>query len=76
MIHDHDLIKSSRVISLDKITSTKICSILISKVQNKTSSNIYLKIYLMAVILTVHQSIYYHALSRIIPICNRLGTES
>ena len=43
MIHDHHLIKSSRVISLDKLTSTEICSILISKVQNKTSSNIYFK---------------------------------
>ena len=38
--HDH-LIKGSRVMTLDKQTSTKIYSILISKVQNKPSSNIY-----------------------------------
>ena len=41
VIHDHHLIKDSRVIALDKLTSTEICSILISKVQNKPSTNIY-----------------------------------
>ena len=41
--HDHHLIKGSRVITLDKLTSTEIYSILILKVHNKTSSNIYFK---------------------------------
>ena len=39
--HDHHLIKGSRVITLDKLTSTEIYSILTVKVQNKPSSNIY-----------------------------------
>ena len=39
--HDHHLIKGSRVITLDKLTSTEIYSILTLKVQNKPSSNIY-----------------------------------
>ena len=43
IIHNHHLIKGSRVITLDKLTSTKIYSILISKVQSKPSSNIYFK---------------------------------
>ena len=38
--HDHHLIKGSRLITLDKITSTEICSILTLKIQNKPS-NIY-----------------------------------
>ena len=33
--------QDSRVITLDKLTSTEICFILILKVQNKPSSNIY-----------------------------------
>ena len=41
MIHDHPLTKDSRIITLGKLTSIKIYSILISKVQNKTSSNVY-----------------------------------
>ena len=41
VIHDHYLVKGSRVITLDKLTSTEIHSILISKAQNKLSSNIY-----------------------------------
>ena len=41
LTHDHHLIKGSRVITLDKLTSTEIYSILILKVQNKPSSNIY-----------------------------------
>ena len=41
IIHDHHLIKGSRVITLDKLTPTEIYSILISKVQNKPFSNIY-----------------------------------
>ena len=43
IIHVHHLIKGSRVITLDKLTSTGIYSILISEVQNKPSSNIYFK---------------------------------
>ena len=41
IIHDHHLLKGSRVMTLDELTSTEIYSILISKVQNKPSSNIY-----------------------------------
>ena len=40
IIHDHRLIKGSRVITLNILTSTEIYSIFISKVQNKPSSNI------------------------------------
>ena len=43
IIHDHHLIKGSRVITLDKRTLIEIYSIFISKVQNKPSSNIYFK---------------------------------
>ena len=39
----HHLIKPSRAVTLDKLTSTKIYSILILKVQNKPSSNICFK---------------------------------
>ena len=35
--------KGSRVITLDKLTATEICSVLISKIQNKPSSNIDFK---------------------------------
>ena len=41
IIHDHHVIKGSRVLALDKLTSNEIYSILISKVQNKPSSNFY-----------------------------------
>ena len=41
IIHDHHLVKGSRVITLDKLTSTELYSILISKTQNMPSSNIY-----------------------------------
>ena len=41
IINDHHLVKSSRVITLDKLTSTEIYFILISRDQNKPSSNIY-----------------------------------
>ena len=43
IIHDHHLIKGLRVITLDKITSIEIYSVLISKIQNKPSSNAYLE---------------------------------
>ena len=39
--HDHHLIKGSRVITLDKLISTEIYSIMTLKVQNEPSSNIY-----------------------------------
>ena len=42
-IHYYHVIKSSRVLTLDKLTLTKIHSVLISKVQNKPSSNIYVE---------------------------------
>ena len=62
IIHDHHLIKGSRVITLDKLTSTEIYSILILKVQNKTFSNIYFeKTCSMTLILTGQQFICYHA---------------
>ena len=38
IIHDHHLVKGSRIITLDKLTSTGIYSILISRAQNKPSS--------------------------------------
>ena len=41
IIHYHHSIKDLRVITLDKLTSTQIYSILISKFQNKLSYNIY-----------------------------------
>ena len=41
IIHDHHLVKGSRVITLDELTSTEINSILISRAQNKPFSNIY-----------------------------------
>ena len=40
IIHDHRLIKGSRVITLSRLASTEIYSILISKVQNKPFSNV------------------------------------
>ena len=40
---DHHLIKYLRVVTLDDLTSTGIYFILISKAQNKTSSNIYVE---------------------------------
>ena len=44
IIHDHHIIKDSkRVITLDKLSSTEIYSILTSKVQNKPCSNLYFK---------------------------------
>ena len=39
--NDHHLIKGSRFMTLDKLTSAEIYSILTLKVQNKSSSNIY-----------------------------------
>ena len=39
--HDHPLIKGCRVITINKLTSTEIYSILILRVQGKPSSNIY-----------------------------------
>ena len=41
IIHYNHVSKDTRVFTLDKLTSTEIYSILISKVQNKPSSNIY-----------------------------------
>ena len=43
IIDDHHLIKSSRAVTLDKLTSTKTYSILTSKVQNKLSYSFYFK---------------------------------
>ena len=41
IIHDHRLVKGSRVITLDKLTSTEIYSVLISRAQNEPFPNIY-----------------------------------
>ena len=41
IIHDHHVIKGSRILTLDKLPSTEINAILISKFQNKPSSNFY-----------------------------------
>ena len=41
IIHDHHIIKSSIISTLEKLSSTEIYAILISKVQNKPSSNFY-----------------------------------
>lgn len=38
---DHHLIRNSRILSLNKITSKELYSILISKINNKPSSNLY-----------------------------------
>ena len=43
IIYDHHLVKGSGVITLDKLTSIEIYSILISKAQNKHSSNLHRK---------------------------------
>ena len=41
IIHDHHVIEDSRILALDKLSFTEIYTILISKVQNKPSSNFY-----------------------------------
>ena len=41
IIHDPHVIKGSIILTLDKLSSTEIYSILISKFQNKYSSNFY-----------------------------------
>ena len=42
-INDHNLINCSRVITLNKLTSTEIHSIFVSKIENKLFCNIYLE---------------------------------
>ena len=62
IIHDHHVIKGSRILTLDKLSCTEIYAILISKFQN---TNILLtfisKVCLMTMILTGQQFICYHA---------------
>ena len=41
LIHDHHLIKGMRILTLEKLTSKELYSILITKFTNKPSSNIY-----------------------------------
>ena len=41
LIHDHDLIKGARFLTLEKLSSKELYSILITKFTNKASSNIY-----------------------------------
>ena len=76
IIHNNYLIKYSRVIALDKLTSTEMYSILTLKVQNKSFSNIYFENLLLVVVLTRQQSICYHAILLLIPICNLFNTKS
>lgn len=52
-IHDNCLIKGSRVIAIYKLTLTEICSILVSKVQNKPFFNIS-NVFIMTKILAVN----------------------
>ena len=75
IIHDHHLIKGSRVITLDKLTSNEIYLILISNVKNKHLVFIP-KICLMTMILTGQQLICFHALPRVIPINDLFDTKS
>ena len=51
--HEDYLVKGSRVITSDKLTSTEIYSIFTSRSQNKPSSNITLKIRIAIIIMTV-----------------------
>ena len=76
IIHGQHLIKGSRVITLDKLKSTEIYSVLISKVQNKPPLILTLKICLMTIKLTGQQSICYHTLLSLTPICNHFNTKS
>ena len=41
IVHDHHVIKDSRILTLNKLSSTEIYAISISKFQNKPSSNFY-----------------------------------
>ena len=41
VIHDHHVITGSRILTLNKLSSTEIYAISISKFQNKPSSNFY-----------------------------------
>ena len=41
LIHDHHLIKGARILSLEKLPFKEFCSILMTKVTNKPSSNVY-----------------------------------
>ena len=59
-IHVHHVINVSRVLTLDKQTSTEIYSILISKVQINLPLTDISKICLMTMILTGQQLICHH----------------
>ena len=61
IIHDHHVIKSSRILILNKLSSTEIYAILISKIQNKLSSNFSFEICVIKMILIGQQFICYHA---------------
>ena len=41
LIHDHHLIKRARILTLEKLSSKELYSILITKLTNKPSSNVY-----------------------------------
>ena len=41
LIHDHHLIKGARILTLEKLSSKELYSILITKLTNKPSSNVY-----------------------------------
>ena len=59
IIHDHHTIKGSIILTFDKLSSTEIYAILISKFQNKPS--FISKIFLMTRTLTWQQFICYQA---------------
>ena len=66
LIHDHHLIKKARILTLEKLSSKELYSILITKFKNKPSSNVYfekilpnmkldwIKIYILPRITTVN----------------------
>ena len=41
LIHDHHLIKGARILTLEKLSSKELYSILITKFTNKPSSNVF-----------------------------------
>ena len=61
IIQDHHVIKSSRVLTLEKLTSTEIYSILVWKVKNNLLLTFISKICLMTMTLTGQQFICCHA---------------
>ena len=87
LIHDHHLIKGARILILEKLSSKELCSILITKITNKPSSNVYFekifpnvkldwrKIYILPHIATVNtqlRSFQYKILNNILLLNKKL----